>query len=473
MLFDHNDTEGPSPMRHTRIVAIAAFLVLGLVGAACTSNSSGGASGEGTGAAAANATFDVSLSDQLKIDPAMIDAPADTPLTFTVSNTGSGPHTFAVQTDSQTYDTGPIDGGASATLDVPALAAGTYTTLCTVTGHADAGMKGALMVAAADAGTTQASGAPDTTGASPQESHSTMTAQQMADEHKKGVDAFVAQLTEGPNTKGFGLQPLKPQMDGNVKVFNMTVTNVKWEIDTGHLVDAMAINDQIPGPLVTVHPGDKVRFFVQNQMDQPFVMHFHGLTVPNDMDGVPYVTQDPIMPGESFTYEFTIQDPPGMYVYHSHFNSAEQVGNGLYGPLIVAPKRGWKSVYGVQPQVETSMFIGDGQLGYNINGKGFPSTLPIMAKQGQWVLIHMVNEGELLHPMHLHGFHFQVVGVDGFPLGAQNRYMADTLVIAPGQRYDILVHADQPGVWAFHCHILNHVEGPDGMFGMVTALIVQ
>jgi FtsP/CotA-like multicopper oxidase with cupredoxin domain len=235
----------------------------------------------------------------------------------------------------------------------------------------------------------------------------------------------------------------------------------------------MAINDQIPGPLVTVHPGDKVRFFVQNQMDQPFVMHFHGLTVPNDMDGVPYVTQDPIMPGASFTYEFTIQDPPGMYAYHSHFNSAEQVGNGLYGPLIVAPKRGWKSVYGVQPQVETSMFIGDGQLGYNINGKGFPSTLPIMAKQGQWVLIHMVNEGELLHPMHLHGFHFQVVGVDGFPLGAQNRYMADTLVIAPGQRYDILVHADQPGVWAFHCHILNHVEGPDGMFGMVTALIVQ
>jgi len=337
-----------------------------------------------------------------------------------------------------------------------------------------------LMVASTGGGTTQASGsatasdgAADTTGANPTSTHSTMTAQQMADEHKKGVDAFVAQLKDGPNTKGFGLQPLKPVMDGDVKVFNMTVTNVKWEIDPGHLVDAMAINDQVPGPLVTVHPGDKVRFFVQNQMDQPFVLHFHGLTVPNAMDGVPYVTQDPIMPGESFTYEFTIQDPPGMYVYHSHFNSAEQVGNGLYGPLVVAPRGGWKTVYGVEPQVETSMFVGDGQLGYNINGKGFPSTLPIIAKQGQWVLIHMVNEGELLHPMHLHGFHFQVVGVDGFPLAPQNRYMADTLVVAPGQRFDILVHADQPGVWAFHCHILNHVEGPNGMFGMVTALIVQ
>jgi FtsP/CotA-like multicopper oxidase with cupredoxin domain len=96
-----------------------------------------------------------------------------------------------------------------------------------------------------------------------------------------------------------------------------------------------------------------------------------------------------------------------------------------------------------------------------------------MATRGDWVLIHMANDGELLHPMHLHGFHFQVVGVDGFPLSAANRYMADTLVVAPGSRYDILVHATNPGVWAFHCHILNHVEGPEGMFGMVTALIVQ
>jgi FtsP/CotA-like multicopper oxidase with cupredoxin domain len=119
------------------------------------------------------------------------------------------------------------------------------------------------------------------------------------------------------------------------------------------------------------------------------------------------------------------------------------------------------------------MIIGDGQLGFNLNGKGFPSTLPIIAKNGQWVLIHMANDGELLHPMHLHGFHFEVVGEDGFPLAPQNRYMADTLVIAPGSRFDLLVHANNPGVWAFHCHILNHVEGPNGMFGMVTALIVQ
>jgi FtsP/CotA-like multicopper oxidase with cupredoxin domain len=162
-----------------------------------------------------------------------------------------------------------------------------------------------------------------------------------------------------------------------------------------------------------------------------------------------------------------------MYVYHSHFNSAEQVGSGLYGAFIVAPKDSWASVYGERPDVESTLFLGDGQLGFNLNGKGFPSTQPIMAQRGDWVLIHMANDGELLHPMHLHGFHFEVVGVDGYPLSVQNRYMADTLVVAPGSRYDILVHATNPGIWAFHCHILNHVEGPEGMFGMVTALIVQ
>ena len=91
------------------------------------------------------------------------------------------------------------------------------------------------------------------------------------------------------------------------------------------------------------------------------------------------------------------------------------------------------------------MFLGDGPLGYNLNGKSFPATQPIVAKQGQWVLIHMANDGSLLHPMHLHGFHFMVVGEDGFPLAKQNRYMADTLVVAPGSRFDILVKADYPG----------------------------
>jgi FtsP/CotA-like multicopper oxidase with cupredoxin domain len=236
----------------------------------------------------------------------------------------------------------------------------------------------------------------------------------------------------------------------------------------------MAFNGVVPGPEVRVQAGDRVKFVFQNQMDQPTSVHFHGLTVPNSEDGVPYVTQPPIMPGEYWTYRFTIKDPPGMYVYHSHFNSTEQVGSGMYGALIVEPaKDDWSTVYGVSPDEEFSMFLGDGPLDYVINGKSFPATAPLVASRGDWILIHMANDGSLLHPMHLHGFHFQVVGEDGFPLAKQNRYMVDTLVVAPGSRFDILVRATEPGAWAFHCHILPHVEGPEGMFGMVTALVVQ
>jgi FtsP/CotA-like multicopper oxidase with cupredoxin domain len=287
--------------------------------------------------------------------------------------------------------------------------------------------------------------------------------------HEQSVKDFLA----GNQTPTQGNRLLQPKIQDGVKVYDFTVTQIKWEVSKGEFKDAMAFNGMVPGPEIRVRQGDRVEFVVQNQMDQPFVLHFHGLTVPNSEDGVPYITQPPVMPGEYWTYNFTIKDPPGMYVYHSHFNSAEQVGGGLYGALNIVPKGGWKTVYGVDPQVEYTMFLGDGQLGYNLNGKSFPATQPIVANKGDWVLIHMANDGTLLHPMHLHGYHFTVVGEDGFPLAKANRYEADTLVVAPGSRFDILFKADYPGAWAFHCHILPHAEGPDGMFGMVTAVVVQ
>ena len=309
-----------------------------------------------------------------------------------------------------------------------------------------------------------------------------MSAEMMATMHKAGVDAFLA----GNQTTTQGNQLLEPTMEGTTKVFTLTASNVQWEVSKGQFVDAMAFNGQIPGPQIDVAYGDHIKIVVENQLDQPTVVHYHGMTVPNAQDGVPYVTQDPIMPGQVWTYEFTVKDPPGMYVYHSHFNSTEQVGAGMYGALIVQPDGGnWPypalsvddhtgaTTVGAPVTVddETTLFLGDGPLGYVLNGKSFPATTPIVAKQGDWVLIHMANDGSMLHPMHLHGYHFEVVAQDGFPL--EQPYMADTLVIAPGQRFDVLVHAIYPGAWAFHCHILPHVEGPQGMYGMVTALVVQ
>jgi len=463
--------------RFHRIAAVA-VVILALVAASCgggdgSTNGSGGA-GDGAGG---KTTFDVSLTE-FAIAPAMIDVPSGTPLTFGVSNDGTTVHTFSVHAEAKVYETEQIQPGSSVTLLVDALDPGTYKTSCTIPGHEDLGMVGQLMVGGPMGGAAMASG-----GAAPsmQTSMGAMTADQMAQGHKASVEAFPAE------TEGTGNVPLKPTIQNGVKVFELTATEVKWETSPGTFVDGMAFNGQIPGPEIRVQQGDRVRIVVNDQMSQPTVVHFHGMTVPNKADGVPYITQDPIMPGGYHVYEFTVKDPPGIYVYHSHFNSTEQVGKGLYGALIVEPKGGaWSypearidretgqiSGYGAPPKidVETMLFLGDGPLGYVLNGKEFPATSPIVAKTGDWVLIHMANDGSMLHPMHLHGYHFEVVAQDGFPL--KDPYMADTLVVAPGQRFDVLVHAVYPGVWAFHCHILPHVEGPEGMYGMVTALVVR
>ena len=151
----------------------------------------------------------------------------------------------------------------------------------------------------------------------------------------------------------------------------------------------MGFNGTVPGPEIRVNPGDHVRIILRNEMTQPTILHFHGLTVPNDMDGVPFITQDPILPGGFFVYEFDVVDRPGMYVYHSHFDSTEQVGKGLYGAFYVQPKGGdWSRVYDQRIDVESTLFLGDGPTGYVLNGKEFPATQPIAANLGDEVLIH-------------------------------------------------------------------------------------
>jgi len=473
--------------RKRRGAAIAVAATLVLVGAAC--GGGGGSSGASSSPGkAAGASIAVSLRE-FSIQPSTVEAPAGRTLVFRIANDGSAQHTFAVETAGRTYETDAIDAGATASLQVPALSPGSYRILCTVPGHADLGMEGTLVVSqgAASPGSggmsmsssggmsMSSSGGAGSSGSMP------MSAEEMARSHKAGVEAFPAE------TAGTGNQPLRPTLQDGWKVFELTAAEVRWEVSPGSFVDAMAFNGQIPGPEIRVRQGDKVRVVVNNQMTQPTTVHFHGLTVPNASDGVPYITQDPIMPGGYYVYEFRVVDPPGMYVYHSHFNSTEQVGKGLYGALIVEPNGGaWSypeirldpssgrvTGYGPPPaiDVESTLFLGDGPLGYVLNGKSFPATQLIVAQRGDWVLIHIANDGSMLHPMHLHGYHFEVAAQDGFPL--KDPYMADTLVIAPGQRFDVLVHAVHPGVWAFHCHILPHVEGPQGMFGMVTALVVK
>ena len=311
---------------------------------------------------------------------------------------------------------------------------------------------------ASPSSTTTGSAASAMSGMSEQSSGDSMTGEQMAAMHERSMKAFPAK------TQGLGNQVLKAQVVKGVKVFRLMAMPVRWEVSPGQFVTALAYNEQVPGPQIRVHRGDTVRIELTNHLMQPTTIHWHGVTVPNAMDGVPYVTQDPVMPGETFTYQFKVVDPPGTYLYHSHLNSTEQVGDGLYGAFIVEPRRAsW--------DIEYTEIVNDGTLGYTIDGKGWPATAPLSARLGQTMLVRLANVGQMLHPLHLHGYHFTVIAQDGASL--RRPFRVDTLVVAPGETYDVLMHATQPGVWALHCHILSHVEGPEGMFGMATALIVK
>jgi FtsP/CotA-like multicopper oxidase with cupredoxin domain len=293
---------------------------------------------------------------------------------------------------------------------------------------------------------------------------SLQTADDMDAHHQAGIQTFLDNVGKEEN---FWRKPLEFTMDGNVKVFEITCEEIDWDTGGGVTFPAMAYNGMVPGPEIRVTEGDQCRFLVTNNMTQSTSIHWHGLYVPANMDGVPYITQDPIKPGETFTYEFTIRNA-GSHMYHSHHNAAEQVTRGLLGAFVVEPKDTSR-----EPAIDAdySFILNDSTLGFTINGRGFPYTQPISAKLGDKIRIRYFNEGFMIHPMHLHGIPQLVFAKDGWYLPVP--YTVDTILIAPGERYDVIVDCTEPGIWAYHCHILNHAESANGMFGMVTVLIVQ
>ncbi len=263
------------------------------------------------------------------------------------------------------------------------------------------------------------------------------------------------------------VSPLTPTLDGDVKVFDLTVDEMDWQIDELlPPVKALGFNAQWPGPTIRANLGDKLRVNFKNNLAETTSIHFHGVEFDDFFqDGVAFVNQKPFAPGETFAYEFTARNP-GSLMYHSHHNATDQVGRGLLGAFIVDPP---------EPQApydrEYVWISNDTLGGFTINGHGFPAVVPVVAAQGERVLIRFMNEGIMMHPWHSHGFAMDMVARDGIPLGTA-AFRADTIGVNPGERWDGVITADRLGVWAFHCHILPHVEGPDGMFGMVTALIV-
>lgn len=283
-----------------------------------------------------------------------------------------------------------------------------------------------------------------------------------------------------------GGQPLPFLQEDGVKVFELRTKAVKWPILDSVTVTAFTYNGTVPGPMIRVTEGDRVKIIVTNELPVPTTIHWHGVEVPNAMDGVPGVTQEPIQPGGTFTYEF-IAKPAGTFWYHSHFEGDIQVMAGLYAPFIIDPGE----TEADPPAVDRVLMISewlqrDGRTYaampmqgmepnyFTINGKSYPFTETVTVRKGERVRLRLIATGQFIHPMHLHGMPFKVVATDGHPVPEAAQLTKDTLSVAPGERYDIEFLASETGQWMLHCHILHHTTNdnvePGGLMMMINVI---
>jgi FtsP/CotA-like multicopper oxidase with cupredoxin domain len=447
----------------SRALSIGAFgvAVVAMVFAAVllvTRNSNTSTSGS---AATTIPTVSVQLA-ALKIVPAVLNIPTGG-AELDISNVDTQAHALAIR--DLGVNTPLIQPGANFSTRVTPNADGTFQMYCTVPGHKEAGMVGTVVVggSASSSATTMANMTSDS---------ATMTAAQ-----SDQMDAQMLAVAQKfpAKTAGHGGDRMTPKIlaDGT-KEFDVTAEIVPGEVSPGKIVQAWTYNGVVPGPEIHVNVGDKVEVVLTNHLPESTTIHFHGIRVPNNMDGVDPYTQSAVKPGETFTYAFTALEP-AVGIYHSHHDAAVQVPNGMFGaftigdPVIpdVLKAKGYTRI-----DKTVNMVLNDaGTIGLSLNGKSFPATEPYTLKVGQVMAVNYFNEGLMIHPMHLHQPVGWIIEKDGVPLLAPEP--GDTISIAPGERYTVLYKAVDPGVWAWHCHILTHAESSTGMFGMVTALIVE
>ncbi len=268
-----------------------------------------------------------------------------------------------------------------------------------------------------------------------------------------------------------GDQRLAPTIENGVKVFELETSVIRWNILRHERVDAYAFNRQIPGPQIRITVGDRLRIHVTNRLPQSTTVHWHGLVVPNAMDGPAEITQPPIPPGGSFTYEFTATRP-GTYFYHSHDHADRQQALGLYGALIVEAARPSDQIETYQHELIVELqewleregytypaMLMEGGLPnfFTINGKAYPDTERVHMRVGERVLVRFIgSNNNFVHPMHIHGGPFEIVATDGNPVPTGARLTKDTVDVGPGERYDVIWMARRPGKWLLHCHIPHH-----------------
>jgi FtsP/CotA-like multicopper oxidase with cupredoxin domain len=291
------------------------------------------------------------------------------------------------------------------------------------------------------------------------------------------------------------LPTLPCSIRNGIKYFELIAEPVKQEILPGIFIHALGYNGSMPGPTIIVTPGDYVNIRVINHLNEPTSVHWHGLDIPNNMDGVPKIEPTPyIAPGSYFDYHFRITNSPGTHMYHTHVDTIRQEMLGLVGAFIIEDPYEYPSfiqkdyffmlqefalkgldkgevkpgTYELDPKTDQFNF-------FTINGRCFPYTTPATVQYGEMVRIRLGNVGMNPHPMHLHGHQFWVTATDGNSLSIYQRYRKNTILVASGETYDIQFRAYNPGNWPFHCHIPHHLANnfTDSLGGMFTSIVYK
>ncbi len=329
---------------------------------------------------------------------------------------------------------------------------------------------------------------------------------------------------------------LEPVMDGDVKEFHLFIDIHQQEIVPGFRIHTLAFNNQVPGPEIRVNKGDMVRVIFKNKTELNHTIHWHGLHVPWRMDGVPYVTQMPVMPGQEFVYEFTAE-PEGTHFYHCHWGTLLHMQAGMYGSFIIDDpedpiprrfpyKREYTLLYSahdvnflreemnsmLERMKERMYMMKTGRFNkerfavfdtkkefedavkngyqppyvvnrrapddlpvpnwFTVNGKSYPSTPALFITEDENIRVRLINAGTEEHYLHLHGHDFWQVADDGLPV--PQPWQRNTLRLSPGKTIDIIIEGKNRGIWTFHDHDTRRVTN-NGLYpgGNLLALVYE
>jgi len=263
------------------------------------------------------------------------------------------------------------------------------------------------------------------------------------------------------------------KMKNGVKEFHLIAEPVLREFAPGMSVKCWGYNGQTPGPTIEAVEGDRVRILVTNRLPEHTTIHWHGIFLPNGMDGVGGLNQPHIKPGETYVYEFTLRQH-GTFMYHPHADEMLQLAVGMMGIFVIHPRvpenppvdrdfaimlHAWAvhpGTYRPDPAVMLDFNM------FTFNSKVFPAIDPLVVRTGDRVRIRLANLSMDEHPIHIHGHSMWVTATDGGTIPRSAQWPETTALIPVGATRDVEFIADAPGDWAFHCHKSHHTMNAMG-----------